>query len=111
MRALSDSDLKDKTAKFRARLAAGEKLDALLPEAFAAVREASCRVLGMRHFDVQLVSSKRHSASGAGKPGIPRRKLVEFEVHRKVLASSQAPQPQSCLSLWSRLLLAVCHST
>lgn len=58
MRALSDSELKAKTDEFRTRLAAGEKLDALLPEAFAVVREASCRVLGMRHFDVQLVSSE-----------------------------------------------------
>ena len=56
MRALSDSELKAKTHEFRARLAAGVQLDALLPEAFAVVREASCRVLGLRHFDVQLVS-------------------------------------------------------
>lgn len=54
--ALSDSELKAKTAEFRARLAAGEHLDALLPEAFAVVRETSTRVLGLRHFDVQLVS-------------------------------------------------------
>ena len=57
MQALSDSDLKAKTAEFRARLAAGEQLDALLPEAFAVVREVSSRVLGLRHFDVQLVST------------------------------------------------------
>ena len=55
MEALSDEDLSAKTAEFRNRLEAGETLDALLPEAFAAVREASRRVLGMRHFDVQLV--------------------------------------------------------
>jgi len=53
--ALSDADLQAKTAEFRQRLAQGETLDDLLPEAFAAVREAARRVLGMRHFDVQLI--------------------------------------------------------
>ncbi len=55
MAALTDEALQGKTAEFRHRLAAGETLDALLPEAFAVVREASRRVLGLRHFDVQLV--------------------------------------------------------
>lgn len=53
--ALDDAALSAKTAEFRARLAAGETLDNLLPEAFAAVREAGMRSLGMRHFDVQLI--------------------------------------------------------
>ncbi len=53
--ALSDADLKDKTAAFRQRHADGESLDQLLPEAFAAVREASVRSMGMRHFDAQLI--------------------------------------------------------
>ena len=52
---LSDEALVGKTVEFRARLAKGEALDDLLPEAFAVVREASRRVLGMRHFDVQLI--------------------------------------------------------
>ena len=52
---LSDADLAAQTARFRERLAQGENLDALLPEAFAVVREAGKRVLGMRHFDVQLI--------------------------------------------------------
>lgn len=52
---LSDADLQAKTQQFRDRLAQGEKLDNLIPEAFAAVREASTRVFGMRHFDVQLI--------------------------------------------------------
>ena len=52
---LSDDALKAKTQEFRDRLAQGEKLDNLLPEAFATVREASTRVFGMRHFDVQLI--------------------------------------------------------
>jgi preprotein translocase subunit SecA len=55
MEALSDAELKAKTDEFRARLAKGEPLDRLLPEAFAACREASKRALGMRHFDVQLI--------------------------------------------------------
>ena len=52
---LGDDELKAKTESFRQRLAAGETLDALLPEAFAVVREAGKRVMKMRHFDVQLV--------------------------------------------------------
>ena len=52
---LSDSDLKNKTNEFKDRLKKGETLDDILPEAFAVVREASKRVLGMRHFDVQLI--------------------------------------------------------
>ena len=55
IQALSDTQLRDKTAEFRARLANGETLDDLLPEAFAVVREAGRRVLNMRHFDVQLI--------------------------------------------------------
>jgi preprotein translocase subunit SecA len=53
--AFSDADLRSKTDEFRRRLADGTSLDDLLPEAFAAVREASKRALGMRHFDVQLI--------------------------------------------------------
>lgn len=53
--ALSDEELKAKTVEFRERLDKGETLDKLLPEAFATVREASKRVYGMRHFDVQLI--------------------------------------------------------
>ena len=53
--ALSDEELKGKTAEFRSRLAAGEELDDILEEAFATVREASKRVMGMRHFDVQMI--------------------------------------------------------
>ncbi len=53
--ALSDEELKAKTAEFRERLNNGESLDDLLPEAFAAVREAGKRVLHMRHYDVQLI--------------------------------------------------------
>ncbi|WP_282266383.1 preprotein translocase subunit SecA [Stenotrophomonas sp. PS02298] len=52
---LSDDQLKAKTPEFRERIAAGEALDKVLPEAFAVCREASKRVLGMRHYDVQLI--------------------------------------------------------
>jgi preprotein translocase subunit SecA len=55
MQALSDEDLRAKTDEFKARYQKGETLDDLLPEAFAVVREASRRVLGLRHFDVQLL--------------------------------------------------------
>ncbi|NLC07529.1 MAG: preprotein translocase subunit SecA [Syntrophomonadaceae bacterium] len=55
MEKLSDAELQAKTGEFKARLERGESLDDLLPEAFAVTREASRRVLGMRHFDVQLM--------------------------------------------------------
>jgi preprotein translocase subunit SecA len=54
-KAFSDAQLQEKTAEFRQRLAGGATIEELLPEAFAAVREASRRTLGMRHFDVQLI--------------------------------------------------------
>ena len=53
--ALDDKQLKEKTAEFKQRLANKETLDSLIPEAFAVVREASSRVLGLRHFDVQMI--------------------------------------------------------
>jgi len=54
-KALTDEELKSKTLEFRERQAAGESLDDLLPEAFALVREASWRTMGLRHYDVQLI--------------------------------------------------------
>ncbi|MDQ2681687.1 MAG: preprotein translocase subunit SecA, partial [Candidatus Eremiobacteraeota bacterium] len=58
IQALSDDELKAKTAEFRARLAEGETLQAVLPEAFAVVREAAVRTVGMRHFDVQIMGGQ-----------------------------------------------------
>ena len=55
MKKLTDSQLKGKTEEFKGRLAQGETLDDILPEAYAVVREASVRVIGERHFRVQLI--------------------------------------------------------
>ncbi|HEX5648806.1 MAG TPA: hypothetical protein VFX69_04040, partial [Steroidobacteraceae bacterium] len=55
LQALSDAELAGKTVQFREQIAKGKSLDDLLPEAFAVVREASRRTLGLRHFDVQLI--------------------------------------------------------
>jgi len=55
MKKLSNEEMKNKTIEFRDRLEKGETLDDILPEAFALVREAAVRTLGMRHFDVQLM--------------------------------------------------------
>ena len=55
LKSLDDDQLKAKTAEFQSRIQAGESVDSLLIEAFAVAREASVRVLGMRHFDVQLI--------------------------------------------------------
>src|SRR5690349_15612172 len=52
---LTDDQLKAKTGEFKQRLGAGESLDSILPEAFAVVREAAWRVIGQRHYDVQLI--------------------------------------------------------
>ncbi len=52
---LSDAELRAKTDVFKQRIAAGESLDKVLPEAFATVREGAKRVLGMRHYDVQVI--------------------------------------------------------
>ena len=72
--ALSDAELQGKTAEFRQRLASGATLDSLLPEAFATVREAARRVLGLRPYDVQLIGgmvlhkgSIAEMATGEGK--------------------------------------------
>jgi preprotein translocase subunit SecA len=71
IKALSDADLRGKTAEFRERLAGGEGLDDLLPEAFAVVREAGRRVLNMRHYDVQLIGGMvlHHGAIAEMKTG------------------------------------------
>lgn len=57
MQALSNEELASKTAEFKERLAGNQSLDDILPEAFAVVREASVRILGMRHFDVQMIGA------------------------------------------------------
>ena len=54
---LKDSDFPKQTKEFRKRLADGEKIDDILPEAFALVREAAKRTLGLRHYDVQLMAA------------------------------------------------------
>ena len=54
---LKDKDFKEKTLEFKKRIEKGESLEDLLPEAFALVREASSRTLGLRHFDVQLMAA------------------------------------------------------
>ena len=64
MKALSDDGLQAKTAEFRQRLDNGATLDDLLLEAFAVTREAACRVIGQRHFDVQLMGARRCTSAG-----------------------------------------------
>ena len=84
--AMSDAELQGMTAEFKERLANGETLDDLMPEAFATVREAARRVLGQRHFDVQIMGGAAlhlgniaEMKTGEGKtlvadaPGLPQR--------------------------------------
>src|SRR5947208_16751868 len=71
LKQLSDDQLRAKTAEFRQRLAAGEALDDILPEAFSVVREAGWRAVNMRHFDVQLIGGGvlHHGATAEMKTG------------------------------------------
>ena len=63
LQALTDEELRAKTDEFKQRLGAGATLDDLLPEAFAVVREASRRVLGLRHYDVQMIGGMQRETS------------------------------------------------
>src|SRR5512141_1749272 len=78
IQALSDAQLRAKTAEFRQRFADGETLDDLLPEAFAVVRETGRRVLNMRHFDVQLIGGAVLHNWKAGKGGA-KGKIAEMK--------------------------------
>ena len=95
--AMDDVTLRAQTDAFRARLSAGESLDDLLPEAFATVREASRRVLGMRHFDVQLVGGM------VLHKGMHRRDEAPVKVKRwfatlRVLTLMRLPAAKVCMS-------------
>jgi hypothetical protein len=73
---MTEEELRGQTDKFRERYANGESLDDMLPEAFATVREASKRTMGMRHFDVQLIGAmalhEGHIAEAKARPWSPR---------------------------------------
>ncbi len=88
VQALSDEELKDQTRKFRERLEKGETLDDLLPEAFATVREAGKRVLGMRHFDVQLIGGMvlHHGKIAEMKTGEGKTLVATLPVYLNALA-------------------------
>ena len=80
---LSDHDLRGKTAEFKERLKNGETLDDLLPEAFATMREAAWRVLGMKHFRVQVIGGIilhqgriAEMKTGEGKLSFPRSRHI-----------------------------------
>ena len=94
--ALSDEELKAKTVEFRQRLEQGEDLDKLLPEAFATVREASKRVFGMRHFDVQLIGAM---VLNAGK--IAEMRTGEGKTLTATLVAGTSP-PSRTQSKWKK---------
>ncbi|NIM42547.1 MAG: preprotein translocase subunit SecA [Hydrogenophaga sp.] len=85
---LGDDELKAKTESFRQRLAAGETLDALLPEAFAVVREAGKRVMKMRHFDVQLIGgiALHHGKIAEMRTGEGKTLIATLPVYLNALA-------------------------
>ena len=87
--AMSDEDLSAQTVRFRERLAADEKLDDLLPEAFATVREAAKRALGQRHYDVQMIGGvvlHRGERSRRWAPVRERRSSPLFAVYLNALS-------------------------
>ncbi|MEE8555166.1 MAG: preprotein translocase subunit SecA, partial [bacterium] len=88
MEALADEDFPRKTAEFRQRLAGGETLDDLLPEAFALVREASRRSIGERHFDVQLL----------GAMALHEGKIAEMKTGEGKTLASTAPSYLNALT-------------
>src|SRR3712207_6760202 len=89
--ALSDEALRAKTDEFRSRVAGGASLDEILPEAFAVVREAAKRVLGMRHFDVQLI----------GGMVLHEGKIAEMKTGEgKTLRSEERRVGKECRSRW-----------
>ena len=82
MQKLTDEELREKTREFKKRLSEGETLDDLLPEAFAAVREAAKRVLGMEHYRVQIIGGiilhqGRIAEMKTGDPGIHSSRIPE----------------------------------
>jgi len=89
LEAVSDEDLKNKTVQFREQLASGSTLDQLLPEAFAVVREASKRVFGMRHFDVQLMGAiaLHHGKIAEMRTGEGKTLMATLAVYLNALAS------------------------
>lgn len=88
-KALSNDQLKAKTPEFRERIERGESLDSLLPEAFAACREASRRVLGMRHYDVQLIGGMilHRGAIAEMKTGEGKTLVATLAVYLNALSS------------------------
>ena len=85
MEKLSDAELQAKTPAFKERIANGEELDTLLPEAFAVCREASKRVFKMRHFDVQLIGGMalHNGKIGEMRTGEGKTLMATLPVDRK----------------------------
>ena len=95
---LTDAELADETNQLRARYAAGESLDDLLPEAFAAVREASKRTLGMRHFDVQVMGGAAlHLGNIAEmKTGEGKTLVATMPAYLNACLLYTSPSPRDC---------------
>ena len=111
---LSAEELKAKTDEFKERLAKGETLDDLLPEAFAAVREASKRTLGQRHYDVQLIGGiVLHQAkisemrTGEGKTLIATLPayLMRLKAKESMLLPSMITWPAVTRLGWGRFIM------
>lgn len=115
MQALSDADLQAKTAEFKQRLADGQTLDGILPEAFAVCREASRRTLGMRHFDVQLIGGMvlhdgkiAEMRTDSAKPWSPPSPSISTRWPTKAYTSlpSTTTSPHAMRALWSRSIIS-----
>jgi preprotein translocase subunit SecA len=101
MQALSDEALKAKTDEFRQRVAAGEALDDVLPEAFAVVREASVRTIGQRHFDVQMI----------GGIVLHQGKIAEMKTGEGKTLAATLPLYPNALSGWTAAVISLRQTT
>jgi preprotein translocase subunit SecA len=109
---LSDDELRAKTESFKQRVAAGETLDALLPEAFAVVREGSKRVMKMRHFDVQLVGGiALHNGKVAEmRTGEGKTLTSTLPAYLNALAGRGVHVVITCATTWSMKHKTVCSA-
>ena len=104
---LSDDQLKEKTSEYRERLANGQSLESLIPEAFATVREASRRVKDMRHYDVQLIGGIVLHMGKVAEMRTGEGKTLVATLPAYLNAYNQ-PSPSSCDGLRSASRLMTC---
>ena len=111
---MTEEELRGQTDKFRERYANGESLDDMLPEAFATVREASKRTMGMRHFDVQLIGAMALHEGHIAEMKTGEGKTLVSSARPTRPTSPMAPTPSSasttCATTWSPVPSSACSA-